>query len=335
MAAGPVAGALVGVNILQHIAGILEGLAPIKAILTVVKAILELVFMPLAMVLMAILMPFLLPLLQIMQKFPWQQFFAVTQQISKYISEGLNDIWNAILWMAGGIMTIWNTGVAVLTTIWNAIVQVGQWITTGFDDIYNVFSMAYQGIVGVLDSLWAVLQAVWNFFVGAEIAMLTTIADAVRDVWNVITGVYNWFVGTMGALWNDIRTIVNGVWSALQTVWGWYQTYLQPVFDAISDGIHMVVSVLQAIGNALGNMNPANWSLPSFDVGGYVSQDMVAQVHAGETVVPAGGGNKGPVGDTYNVTITGNTISSHLDIQNLANQVATQISNTKRRLSTW
>lgn len=62
--------------------------------------------------------------------------------------------------------------------------------------------------------------------------------------------------------------------------------------------------------------------IPSFDVGGYVPRDMVAQLHAGETVIPPGGAGGGNISVVINVSGSGNP-----------RQVATEIMSHLKRVS--
>lgn len=80
------------------------------------------------------------------------------------------------------------------------------------------------------------------------------------------------------------------------------------------------------VGSTLSSFSSAAHSvLPSFDVGGVVpgakGAPMLAVVHGGEYVVPNGVGGASGI----SVTITGNTISSNIDVRNLADQVGREI----------
>jgi phage-related protein len=221
------------------------------------------------------------------------------------------------------------TGISViLTTIWNGLVDLGKGIIELDADIVN-------GIKGIV-----------AFFVQLD----KDILGGLKDVWNILSAAWGWLTNTFWGAVGVIRDVVNGVWDVLKTVWGWFNSAMGPVFSAMKQGIDFIYNILQTVANALGNINPSNWANAiGLATGGAVVQQGLAFIHAGETVLPrgavgiAGGirpatvasqGSQG--GDTnISVTVTGNSISSAMDLNEIAQKVAKAIQDNRRRLGTW
>ncbi len=308
---------------LSIIAGLLEGLKPIQAIMKVVGAIMELALMPLAMVLMAILMPFLMPLLMLLGKIPWKEVFAAIQVMEKAISWGLTAIVSGVIWLAGIIYGIIKDYIAVWTAIIGGII-------TGVTDIWAGIQIIGGAIIGF-----------WNWMVGGVGAVLAEVRNALMGVWNVITTLATWWFDIFWDAFSIFIDIAKDIWSVITTLWNWFNGVIGAIWKDIGAGIDIIKSILNTIASALSSVgkavNPENWGkalVGMFQTGGTVPQTGLALVHAGETIIPAGGGGGG-AGATINVTVTGNTISNQMDLNNLANQVAQQISNQMRTLRTW
>jgi hypothetical protein len=306
-------------GVLGLIAGILEGLAPIKAIMSVIQAILSLIFMPLAMVLMAILMPFLMPILMLLGKLPWAAIFAAIMLIEKGITWGLNEIAAGITWFVG-------------------------WLPGAIGAVISFFQGVAGDVMGILSTIWGDLQvaagaivSAWNWLTGVAGAVFNDIRTAIMGVWDFMGQIYTVWSGIFADVFNDIRAALLGAWGVLTTLWNWFDTVIGDIWKGIGDGINMIRTILNDIAGALkavGNaVNPSNWGSElagMFQTGGIVPKTGLALVHAGEMIIPSGGG-----APSINVTVTGNTISSAMDLNNIANQVAQQIANNARRLRTW
>jgi hypothetical protein len=334
--AAPVAGAMLGVGILEKIADILMGLAPIQALLKIMTTILQLTFLPLAMVLFAILMPFLMPLLQLLGGLPWQQIFAVTQQIGADVHTGLVYIWNAIKDVAAFLLALNHDVDAVIEAGVQTVVLVARIISD------------------IVTSVWDVLSTIYNWFTAV-------LGAGVEVISRVISTLYSWFVGAFWAGVTVIQTVAKGIWDVLSTIWNWFNSIMGPVFTVIGEGIQDIVNAINAlvnfftggakaasnIGSSVVNGLKSLGSMLGLATGGAVIQEGVAFIHAGETVLPQGAvGIKGAVqpipttqpqqmGDNITVNVTGNNITKDTDTNSLARSIAREMSNQRRRVNTW
>lgn len=106
---------------------------------------------------------------------------------------------------------------------------------------------------------------------------------------------------------------------------------IQKFGSAITSVKSKAESGLQSIGQNIGaGLN----SLLSFDKGGIVpgpiGSPMLAVVHGGETVVPTRGGSASSFGNGITVNISGNNISSDMDMRKIAERVSAEIMRTLR-----
>lgn len=354
--AGPVAGAMAGMKIFEKMADALEGLAPIQALLKVITTIFQLAMLPLAMVLMAILMPFLMPLLQILGKLPWAAIFAATQAISNAIGKFLALIWQGIVAIA--------PYVAKAIGVLSAVIQA---VSTFFGTLISMYIAMFKDVMGgiavVVKDIWAGIMALANLqveidkdVVGAVEAVASVfetiggdIYTGIQVVMSVIGQVWAWLSGIFATMITDVHNWIQDVDNVLKAIWNWFTSIMQPIFSAIKTVMTDIEGVINALNpaNAGSNLVAGIEAALGLASGGAVVQKGIAYIHAGETVLP-----KGTVGvagqittaapvvghsesNSYTVNVTGNSINSNVDVQQMADTIAKAIGNKRRRLSVW
>lgn len=101
------------------------------------------------------------------------------------------------------------------------------------------------------------------------------------------------------------------------------QRFFKAASKTVKGAGSAVGNAFSKVGNAIGNL------FPSFDAGGVVpgaiGAPMMAVVHGGERVIPNSGGKAAAGSGGINITITGNTIASHLDMRELAERVGEEM----------
>jgi hypothetical protein len=105
-------------------------------------------------------------------------------------------------------------------------------------------------------------------------------------------------------------------------------------FDNQADAIAAATSEIEKyrnIASTVGNMSFSAGNIPSYQLGGKVEQTGLAYLHAGEEVIPKGGG----VGNiNVSVNIAGG-ISSDIDVKNLAQEVGNEIMRNITKYSSY
>jgi hypothetical protein len=195
-----------------------------------------------------------------------------------------------------------------------------QLVIRYWPQIVQFLQMVWNAIVQVAKFIYQVDMDIVRGFLyvaGIFVKIGTMIWSVIQTVWSVLNTIWGWFNGVVGDVFTDIRTAVMGAWNVLQDIAGAFKT----------------------IGNTL---NPSNWAsgltswIPKFQTGGYVPQNTLAFLHAGETVIPAsGGGGGGGTGAQITINVNNPTVSKPGDIQELAQQVAQVMQLQVRKLKTW
>jgi hypothetical protein len=254
-------------------------------------------------------------------------------------------IWNGILAVAGFIRQVDLDILHGLEAVGQVFVGVGNFlaggISSGMQALHNDEVAVYNWFVGVLgawvSSLVSVFKDIYNWFVGTLGEVIGEVRDILTGVWNILSSIWGFFSGIVASVMSVIETAISGVWSIIMDVWNFFDGIMQPIFQAIGSAINTIMNILNSIGGALQSANPANWGqslingVMSLQTGGYVPQNTLAYIHAGETVIPAGSSGQANI----TVNVTGNSISSDTNIQALAQAVAKEMSNQVRRLRTW
>lgn len=177
---------------------------------------------------------------------------------------------NCFYFIAGLVITVWNTISGVLST-------VGMWIYTNIiTPIVNFFLALWTRLVGIVTSIIAGIKAVWitiitwintyiitpivNFFVYLWSNIMTGVNNAVsfiRQVWSLVVTWINTYVITpivtfFTNLWTKITEIVNSVKETITTIWGTISSWvseniIEPIkgffkglWDKITEGVDTV-----------------------------------------------------------------------------------------------
>ncbi len=208
----------------------------------------------------------------------------------------------------------------------------------------------------VLGPLGAIILAVekWHTQI---IGFFTAAWNAVKSVTTAAVGVVLGAVGSLDGVLGALKTAFNAVRTAAEAVAGFLKGALvgalntvkgplgvvRGVAAGLADGFWAVVHAVEALIGALGRIHVPHISIPGagilgklhvpgFAEGGLVpgalGAPMLAMVHGGETVIPAGGGAGG--GITVNVYVSGSVTSE----QNLAESVRRSLLRTQGRNGT-
>lgn len=258
----------------------------------------------------------------------------------------LQDSWNIFLTGAGMHFINWARDVVMLGT------QLLNWIN-GFGSsmsslmgkieqstgLISLFKYEWERIVTTfntsllpaLKELWLAMQPLMPFLKALAQVIGVTVVGVIVLLAESLTLTIQGFTELL-AVGAQVITFFEGLWAKT----------IGKVIDQIANLINMIKEAvtwlgklsLSGVGSTISTgFNSAIGSvknLLSFDKGGIVpgpvGSPQLAIVHSGERVIPLGGD---PGGVTVN--ITGNTISSSLDVRDIAMQVSEELMRTLRR----
>ncbi len=227
-----------------------------------------------------------------------------------------------------------------ITNIYNRVVQFAE--STGLLDVWrmawdNISSTFNNNFLPALSALWEALQPLMPFLKAMAQVLGVVLVGAIIVLTQVLTVVINTFTALLTTATN-VATFLTTVFGAsinfvidkVSTLIGWIQKAVEWI------GKLSFSSVTSSIGNVFGGNTPSpgkpfGSAIPGFAEGGIVpgaiGAPMLAVVHGGERVIPNGGASGG-----ISITITGNNISSALDIRYLAEQVSGEVMRSLRRM---
>lgn len=232
----------------------------------------------------------------------------------------------------------------VMPKLIGAVTKLVTWFT-GLPKPVQDGILVFLGIAAALGPLLVVVGSAITVFgalapviaflvtpVGLVIAAVALLAAAIFLNWHSII---DWT--------SDMMLKIGGAWNAGWTAMGKFLTsLLDDVKGAVQDALNFIMGIVNNIIGAINSVRSAASSItgavggaatsffqavvPHFATGGIVSGPTLALVgEAGpEAIVPLsamGGAGMGGI----NITITGNTISSQLDVRNLAQTVSQEI----------
>ncbi len=206
-------------------------------------------------------------------------------------------------------------------------------IVQTFREAWDLVALNFQNtLMPALEELWQALLPLSPYLKALGQIIGATLVASILLLAGTLTLITNIIVGVMTALTKLTTFIVTVVSSAIEYVRGlfesWYNIMVKIVDILSKISLSNIASgVSGAIKGAAGAVGSLLKKLPSFDVGGYVpgpvGAPQLAVVHGGEYVTPVG--KKAPGGASINVSISGNTISSNLDVRDIADQVGHEI----------
>jgi phage-related minor tail protein len=221
-----------------------------------------------------------------------------------------------------------------------------------FDVVYAAFNIALEAIKIVISTAWnyikdIIIMPVYNWLKDTFSLIFDTVKTALTTAWDGLTrivsgiwdgiklacsSVYNWLGDTLSPIFETVKTalktawdglagIVSGIWEGIKsnfkaginTVIGFVNGFIQKI-NSIKINIPKVE--VPGFGTQGGQSYGFNLpEIPQLATGtGYVPQDMLAEIHKGEMIVPK---KYNPMnsntGAGINITITGNTIMNDRD----------------------
>lgn len=207
-----------------------------------------------------------------------------------------------------------------------------------------LITIAVVGLVFILSSLALAWLGITAFFtlavpiIGAVGAAIAAIGAPIL----LVIGLFALLAYYVITHWNEIKLGTQVVWdaikSAVKSAVDYVTGIVQGMFDTVMGIINKITSAISSVGSAASNFGSnvaAGGSLvmhaivPHFAAGGIVTGPTLGLIgEAGpEAIIPlsqAGGfGN-------INITITGNSISSQLDVRGIAQAVSAEIVRTLR-----
>jgi phage-related protein len=212
------------------------------------------------------------------------------------------------------------------------IVAVFTKIKLYFDIVWTaiklVFSTALEWIRNTWNSVWGAIGS----FIGP---IWDTIKNTINDSWNFIIGKFSEFAEPLNKAWTSLWS---GVGNTLTMVWEGVKTTIKNSINWILEKINSVIRAMNSVAEkgagVLGMSALRIPEIPLLAAGGIVNSPTLAMIgEAGpEAVIPLsrmnGFGNGGPI---INITISGNNISSAMDLKNICNKVEEALMSKVRR----
>lgn len=275
----------------------------------------------------------------------WDEISATVSKVVDAIVEwvkGLVDkiagffkaIWDGIVYVISMISLVIETAVHTYISIWATIVGA----------IIGFFKNIWDGIVSIFSSIgrWFGdrINDIISFFVSLPEKIKNFFVNAYNGIKSVFGGIGNWFGDRINDIINFFKQLPNKVWTFIKGLWdkitGLFGNIGSTIGDAISGAVKGAInSVLKGAVNIInGFINAINLaisvinaipgvnikklsklSVPSFDVGtNYVPQDMIAQIHKGERIVPAKYNNDDWVGEETDMTETNSLLEQLINV---------------------
>jgi len=246
----------------------------------------------------------------------WDKAWGVASNVFNAINNRISDIKNAIAGWMGGVAgkiadagsSFWDKAWSLASQVYNAINNrivnirdsIAGWLTTVSSYIGNAASSFWNAAWGVANEIYNGFR---DIFFNADYGLSTRLRSWFTTLVNTITGFATSFYN---AAWNVGDKIYTGMLAALATLGSALRTLIKSVWndhlrhgfntllDGIESAINFIINALNAFWRALNEPPIGGFPippvyippLPRLDVGGVITQDIVAQLHAGEVVLP-------------------------------------------------
>lgn len=214
-------------------------------------------------------------------------------QFAKVIKENLADIIKVVLTFVSAILLVKSgfeaiEALGISLAIYGVISLVQDFIKYMNDPSWKTFINVVQDI-GIVIAGVSLAMGSW---VGVVVGAVTVIATQVVKNWDMIKS-------KTASIWNSIKTTISNVWNS---IWNTIKGIINKIIGGIEkginagiNGINKLTSGIRKLGNSvlsflglnfqIGSLS--NISLPRLATGtNYVPNNMVAQLHKGEAVVP-------------------------------------------------
>lgn len=206
-------------------------------------------------------------------------------------------------------------GIVWLVNHWDLVKQKVEDVWNFIESHIALKILFIMNPIGLLITLIVKLIQNWDNLKASTMAIWNAIANFFKEVWATIQNIFNIGVNSVMTILNPFISAAQQVISLASSVKGALSTIGSGVSNAASSAVSSVKGLL---GFASGGIVP-----------GPLGAAQLAIVHGGETVIPANGlrSNFGS-GGGITVNITGNNISSDMDLRDIADRVGREIVRT-------
>jgi len=245
---------------------------------------------------------------------------------------------------AGG----WAVVGKAITALWGLLTGFVSWVAGALGVSFGAAFAIIAAIIAAVVALITGAIAAWkNNFLGFK--------DAVIGVWEAIKTIIGGFVTFFKGIWDVIAGIFTGNFDRIKQGFGLMGEGIKNIFKGIANFVINIINALvglilsalaqiirpiQWIWNKVPGHSKVTWYedimsagagkglIPSFATGGVMPYTGLAQLHAGETITPAGQSiNSAP---TINIQAS---ISNDYDVRRLADQLSKYWVNDMERIS--
>lgn len=277
----------------------------------------------------------------------WDTIQAKTIEVWNNIVSFLDNAWNTIKDTAAAV---WNGVTSFFTAVWDGIVAIHKFALTFLIGlVITMFEAMGIDIVKVFQSVVAFLENTWELIKTAFTASLDAIKVAWEFVWGnirdfiapiwetiktTVANGWNWLIAKFGEFTKPLGKAWDGLWQGLTAgvtiAWEGVKSVVKSSINWIIDQVNRLIDAINSVaakgGRAIGVSAPQIPRVPMLAAGGIVTKPTLAMIgEAGpEAVVPLSKMGRFGGGDII-INITGNTISSDLDIRRLADAVSDAI----------
>ena len=294
----------------QHLKPLLDRLGEfIGSIFQKLQAFWEVILKPLIDWIIQNMVPVLVPIFETV----WNTISAVFGAITDVIS-GILQTFRGLIDFIVGVFTgdwkkawegiknffegIWETIKSIVSVVWEAISGnitiainfIQGIITTIFTAIATLISNIFNGIKNTISSIWNSITTIISNVIDKIKTKVTTVFSTIRDT---ISNIFN-------SVKNTVTNIWNGIWSAIRGVINKILGGVEGFANGIVRGINKVLSALDGVVTAVGNVIGMDISVPKLNEisiprlakGGYVKANtpQLAMIgdnkHQGEVVAP-------------------------------------------------
>lgn len=162
------------------------------------------------------------------------------------LSGGFSKVWNdieqsaTVLWTA--LKDIFNFGLSVLTTVWNAWGStITKFLEETWSNIKEILTGVFKVIEGLFDIFTGILTGnwgkVWDGFKEIFSGAWDIIAGDAKEVWDEFKGIFELGAKTVSAIWSELWT---GISETFSSAW-----------KGIKAGISDAVSAMQSIWSGI------------------------------------------------------------------------------------
>ena len=182
-------------------------------------------------------------------------FISVVQSVFTFLQTLTQQIVNVVMGIVMGVVTLFQTGWAMLTTIvqgvWNAVLLVIQGAWT--------FIITYIQIA--IANVTLMFQTGWNILVTIVTGVFMAIQAAISGAWTVIitfiSTALTAVVSIFSTIWNAVLNVVMTVWTAITSI---ISTYINAVVSVVSTVLGSIINIIGTIWNTVKTVTQTVWN---------------------------------------------------------------------------